>query len=89
MRSSFLLRVHAPALLVLLAVHASATNLSFLKDSPVSYFNERDVELMMAAADEALSDDSHNATREWKNEETGNFGRMEVLGAFNAGDGRV
>ncbi len=82
-------RAHALAMLVLIASDASAGNLSFLEDSPVSFFTERDVELMMAAADEALSDNSRDATRDWKNSETGNFGRMEVLGAFKAPDGRL
>jgi hypothetical protein len=79
----------ALAALVLLASQAFAANTSFLKNSPVSYFTERDFELMMVAADEVLADDGRGATREWKNSETGNFGRMEVLSAFNAPDGRL
>jgi hypothetical protein len=89
MRSSHHWRAAALATLVLLPSQAFAANTSFLKNSPVSYFTERDFELMMAAADEALADEGRGATREWKNSETGNYGQLEVLGAFKAPDGRL
>jgi hypothetical protein len=82
-------RALALATLVLFASHGMAANVSFLKNSPISFFTEQDIELMMAAADDVLADDSRGAKREWKNSATGNFGQLEVLGAFKAPDGRL
>jgi hypothetical protein len=89
MRSDHHWRSPALATLILLASHAFAANTSFLKNSPISSFTEQDLELMMAAADDVLADESRGAKREWKNSATGNFGQLEVLGAFKAPDGRL
>jgi len=67
---------------VLFVPLSSAQNVGFLKDSAVSYFEDKDVAMMMQAADDVLNDEQAPAMREWKNAETGNSGKTEVLKAF-------
>ena len=66
---------------------ARASNLGFLKDSPVSYFDEEDMRLMREAALKVLEDKSSRAKQAWKNPATGHSGKVEGQGAFKAVDG--
>jgi hypothetical protein len=78
-----------PALLLSAATPiAFASGLGFLKDSPVSYFNEDDLELMRKNATAVLDAATSTAEkREWRNAKTGNSGNAQVTGRFTATDG--
>jgi hypothetical protein len=66
---------------------AAPQNLSYLKDAAVSYFDEKDVAMLMETVDAALDEQQPNAVREWKNPGTGNSGKAEVLSAFKGAAG--
>ena len=66
---------------------AAAQNVGFLKDAAVSYFDEKDVAMMMETLDAALDEQQAHAVREWKNPGTGNSGKAEVLRAFKSAAG--
>ena len=66
---------------------AAAQNLGYLKDAAVSYFDEKDVAMLMETVDAALDEQQPHAIREWKNPGTGNSGKAEVLGAFKSAAG--
>jgi hypothetical protein len=75
--------------LTLLAPAAVAQrNLSFLRDSPVSKFNDEDFKLLRAAAAQVLDGGVENASQDWKNAKSGNWGSVQVLRVFKASDGR-
>jgi hypothetical protein len=59
----------------------------FLKDSPVSHFQQADVDLMMKNAQKVLDSSSPNARQEWSNPNTGASGFAQVRGQFTATDG--
>lgn len=67
---------------VFLPALSAAQNLGFLKDAPISFFDEKDMAMLMEAIDAALNEEHARATREWKNPDTGNSGKAEVLRAF-------
>ena len=64
----------------LLPALTAAQNLSYLKDAAVSYFNDKDVAMLLETIDAALDEQQPHAVREWKNPGTGNSGKAEVLG---------
>ena len=66
---------------------AQAVDPLFLKDSPVSYFKQEDVDLMMKNAHEVLDSSSPNARQAWSNPKTGASGFAQVKGQFTATDG--
>ena len=66
---------------------AAAQNLSFLKDAALSYFDDKDVAMMIATVDAALDEQQPHAVREWKNPGTGNSGKAEVLGTVKSAAG--
>jgi surface antigen len=87
------MRSHArrALLLTLGLAHAavgSATNLGFLKNAPIGQFKEEDVKMMQAAVEDLLREDTKGASREWRNDKTGNSGRLEILEVFTSEDGR-
>jgi hypothetical protein len=67
-----------------LAAHAA--DLTFLAKSPVSYFKQDDVDLMMKNARAALDADS-TARQGWSNPKSGASGFAQVRGQFTAADG--
>ena len=71
----------------LLPAVAAAQNLSYLKDAAVSYFDEKDVAMLMETIDATLDEPQPHATREWKNPGTGNSGKAEVLGTVKSATG--
>jgi hypothetical protein len=71
----------------LLPAAAAAQNLSFLKDAAVSYFDEKDVSMLLETVDATLDEQQPHAIREWKNPGTGNSGKMEVLGTTTSAAG--
>jgi hypothetical protein len=66
---------------------AYAVDPLFLKDSPVSYFKQEDVDLMMKNAREVLDSSSPTAKQAWANPKTGASGFAQVKGQFTATDG--
>lgn len=66
---------------------AAAQNVGYLKDSAVSYFDEKDVAMLMETVDAALDEQQPHAIREWQNPGTGNSGKAEVLRAFKSAAG--
>ncbi len=70
-----------------LSTPAAAQNVGFLKDSAVSYFDEKDVAMLMETVDAALDEQQAHAVREWKNPGTRNSGKAEVLSAFKSATG--
>jgi len=66
---------------------ADSGNLQFLKKSPIAYFSEDDVDLMMKNARAVLDSSDPAATQSWSNPRTGASGLAEVKGAFTATDG--
>ena len=68
-------------------ITASAGNLSFLENSPVSYFKPEDVELMRQNALKLLDTTNAQAKQSWSNAKTGASGWAQVRGQFTASDG--
>ena len=62
----------------------AAQNLSFLKDAALSYFDDKDVAMLLETVDAALDEQQPHAVREWKNPGTGNSGKAEVLGTVKS-----
>jgi hypothetical protein len=65
----------------------AAQNLSFLKDAALSYFDDKDVAMLLETVDAALDEQQPHAVREWKNPGTGNSGKAEVLGTVRSAAG--
>jgi surface antigen len=57
---------------------AAAQNTSFLRKSPVAGMDAKDQAILRAALDEVLAAPD-GTTKDWKNPETGSFGRIQVL----------
>jgi len=64
-----------------------AGNLSFLQDSPSSYFKGDDSDLMMKNARAVLDSSEPNAKHSWSNPKTGASGFAQVTGQFTGSDG--
>jgi hypothetical protein len=87
-------KVLGRALLVVLAcvlnpLDAVAVNLTFLGNSPVSFFQPDDVNMMRKNAQEVLDSPQPNAKRTWSNPKTGASGFAEVTGKFTTADGTL
>lgn len=61
---------------------AHAGNLGFLKQSPISYFNDEDMRLLMETVTGVLDDKDAYAKKSWSNPASGNSGQVEGRGAF-------
>jgi surface antigen len=62
----------AATLLVAGAAAASAANLGFLNDTPISYMKQRDLQALNSAASKALDTQKDGESVEWNNQGTGN-----------------
>lgn len=71
----------------LMPICATAVNLSFLGNSPVSFFQPEDVDLMKKNAQEVLDSAQPNAKQAWSNPKTGASGFAQVTGVFTTADG--
>jgi surface antigen len=60
----------------------------FLKQSPVSFFNDHDFDLMKAAATEVLGGGGVGTAKSWRDPDNGNSGSIKLLAAFSSADGR-
>jgi surface antigen len=77
------------ALLCLYAAIAGAqSNLGFLRNTPLAYFNETDSKMMRAAAAKVLENGHEGAHEEWTNPATGNGGAITLLAQYKSPDGR-
>jgi surface antigen len=80
----------AAALLLLAFAPAGAqSNLSFLKNTPLAYFNEADSKMQRAATNEVLQGTEDGTHKEWANPDTGNGGTVTLVTSFSAPDGRA
>jgi surface antigen len=61
---------------------AAQSNLRFLRDTPISRFNDADMRLMFEAGRAALDSGEPGAMREWRNEKTRHSGRITVQRQF-------
>ena len=66
------------------AAPAQAQSLNLIGASPVSRFNEADLQLMMAAVDRALADPANGVPQAWKNDATGASGVVTARRDFDA-----
>ena len=76
-----------PALVLMVASIAlpltvNASNMRFLEFSPSAYFTEKDLELLKAAARDLLDNHENGESATWKNEESGNNGKLTVLDRY-------
>ncbi len=69
------------------AATASAGNLSFLDNSPVSYFSPEDMDLMRDNARKVLDAPGANAKQSWASPKSGASGWAQVRSEFKATDG--
>lgn len=79
------------AAIALVAIFSGATctgalafggNLGFLKDAPVTRFNDEDRELFQTNLTEALETDAEGNVRRWDNPKTGSSGEIAILKRF-------
>ena len=57
-------------------------NLGFLKDAPITRFNDEDREMFQANLTEALETDAEGNVRRWDNPKTGSSGEIAILKRF-------
>ncbi|HZF24839.1 MAG TPA: RT0821/Lpp0805 family surface protein [Steroidobacteraceae bacterium] len=81
------LTLGSSALMILAMAAVQAGNLEFLKQSPISYFNDEDVRLLKEAVTQVMDDKNVRATKEWSNPNTGNSGKVEGRSAFKTAEG--
>jgi hypothetical protein len=72
---------------LLVAASAGAGNLDFLTRSPVSYFNDEDMNLLRGTVTQVLDDKDAYAKKSWSNPATGNSGQVEGRGGFTTAAG--
>jgi surface antigen len=82
-----LLMAGLSALVILAARPSLAGNLTFLKQAPVSYFNDEDMRMLKEAVHQVLDDSNVRASKSWSNPETGNYGKVEGRSAFKTAAG--
>lgn len=73
--------------LICLGLGAAATqaqSLNLIGASPVSRFNEADLQLMMAAVDRALADPANGVAQAWRNDATGASGVVTARRSYDA-----
>ncbi|EKS72975.1 MULTISPECIES: RT0821/Lpp0805 family surface protein [Caballeronia] len=66
------LRTIAAAALVAVSATASAANLGFLNNTPITYMKQRDLQALNKAAQIALNTKQDGESLDWNNEGTGN-----------------
>jgi hypothetical protein len=84
---SLLLGVLLGLACAVVALPATAVNLSFLGNSPISFFQPDDVDLMRKNAQQVLDSPQPNAKQTWSNPKTGASGFAQVTGVFTTADG--
>jgi len=70
------LRTIAAAALVAVSATASAANLGFLNNTPITYMKQRDLQALNKAAQIALNTKQDGESLDWNNEGTGNTVRI-------------
>jgi len=66
-------------LLVLTGLPALASNLGFLRDTPMSYFNDADMKLFRETLARTLSEGKDNEAHRWDNPKTKSSGEITPL----------
>lgn len=67
---------------------AQAVSTSFLKDAPVSHFNNEDINIFIKAATAALNEASDGELRDWSNPKTGSSGSIKPLDTVEGINGK-
>jgi surface antigen len=75
--------------LLAFAPAGAQSNLSFLKNTPLAYFNEADSKMQRAATQEVLKSTEDGTRKDWANPDTGNGGTVTLVTSFSAPDGRA
>jgi surface antigen len=86
-RHSVWLMLGLGALMIFAVRPATAGNLTFLKQAPVSYFNDDDMRMLKEAVQQVLDDSNVKALKSWSNPATGNYGKVEGRSAFKTAAG--
>ncbi|SEJ81348.1 hypothetical protein SAMN05192539_101941 [Paraburkholderia diazotrophica] len=76
--STHCLHVMFAALLLCSMASAEASNLNFLKDTPMSYIKKRDMDSIKSALVEVLNTKNDGETTRWINEGTGNSVKIDA-----------
>jgi surface antigen len=86
--NSLCIRLLTAASISLCAYPAFAQGgLGFLQDAPAGKLTKEDVDLLKAAAEQAVSG-APGVPKPWSNPATGNSGAITLLQSFNSADGR-
>lgn len=67
---------------------ASASNLGFLKDAPITRFKGADLEMYQSNLNAALEQNADGDTRRWENPKTGSSGEVAIVGSITRNDKR-
>ncbi|MEC5405381.1 RT0821/Lpp0805 family surface protein [Paraburkholderia sp. MPAMCS5] len=78
MRTRAFCHLTAAGLLLGVALGAQAANLGFLKDTPISYMKQRDIDSIKQAVVAALDDKQDGESTSWVNEGTGNSVKLDA-----------
>jgi surface antigen len=64
------------------SVMAANGNLRFMDDTPISHFNDRDIQMLQETIDKALNEAPDGTTVNWANKSTGASGTITPKGRF-------
>lgn len=73
----------------LIPLTAVAANLSFLRNSPLSYFTQADIDMMIKAAGAILEASDPHAEQAWDNPRSGASGLVQGKAQFTTRDGTL
>ncbi len=79
----------ALALTLISTAPVAAQNMGFLGNSPIAYFTPDDMALFQKTGREVLETLNPGKMKQWENPTTGARGKIKVLKAFAAADGRA
>ncbi|HEY4370073.1 MAG TPA: hypothetical protein VGN07_22775 [Steroidobacteraceae bacterium] len=74
-------------LALVLPLACGAAGLDFMKNTPLAYFTDADMQMLRDATKSVLDDPDPRAVREWVNPANKYSGKAEGLGAFKSSDG--
>ncbi|CAB3642569.1 RT0821/Lpp0805 family surface protein [Paraburkholderia rhynchosiae] len=78
MRTRAICHLTAAGLLLGAALGAQAANLGFLRDTPISYIKQRDVDSIKKAVSTALDEKQDGESTTWVNEGSGNSVKIDA-----------
>ena len=69
--------------MVALPMTVSAANMRFLQFSPSAYFTDQDWDLLKDTVQKLLDNHKVGESLTWKNDKSGNHGKLTLLGTFS------